>query len=106
MRISDWSSDVCSADLAEQEQCVVSRVAHVGDVEETAATRIDNAELLGITAGQVADEAGRATVVAVMAQQRRIDDIVEADERDRNAEGADPQIVSEDRKSTRLNSSH
>src|SRR3546814_10953665 len=81
--------------MAEKEQWCVGRVADCGDVDETAATRIDNAELRGITAGHVADEAGRATVVAVMAQQRRIDDIVEADERNRNAEGADPQIVSE-----------
>src|SRR3546814_6624397 len=102
MRISDWSSDVCSSDLA--------------GVEEV---ELDVLEVLPIALGEVTreqrvvvapDHQGRRLVLAEQRLPLRIERdvvavVVEQRELDRLVAGAVEQVL-QDRKSTRLNSSH
>src|SRR3546814_8544019 len=90
MRISDWSSDVCSSDLPEE----VKEERYQRIMEKTAA----------ISAAKLAAKVGRTLPVI-------IDEVGEAD--DDGSIGATgrsqadaPEIDGQDRKSTRLNSSH
>src|SRR3546814_5361639 len=104
MRISDWSSDVCSSDLF-----VTGRIKDLiilgganfypHDIERVAqnahdALRRDNGAAFAIAAQT---DGGREQVV-----------LVQELERSRRGESTDPiiQTVVQDRKSTRLNSSH
>src|SRR3546814_6999203 len=73
MRISDWSSDVCSSDLALRRRPVVDRVDHggVGRVD-----RLDQGEPAGM---RRADLDGVARVVAIHGVRRDQQRTVHAD---------------------------
>src|SRR3546814_9547085 len=94
MRISDWSSDVCSSDLVETAQQLAVEgeavgIVGVGRGEEVPERRLDGRHLVaqgGIGVLAVADEVDRA------------------DRGDRPLVDLEGEV--EDRKSTRLNSSH
>src|SRR3546814_5207137 len=97
MRISDWSSDVCSSDLRALRQEIRTtdlRRLLLEDVDEGAAD--DLALALGIVdALQLAEE----ELAGVAVHQRDV--VVMAEQLDHL-----PGLVLADRKSTRLNSSH
>src|SRR3546814_4563738 len=123
MRISDWSSDVCSSDLRLRHPYLREKQAHL----ETGALVLLTLDLQ-LAAHQRGEHAGNGQAQAnalVLAHQitalERLEDSldvfgVDADTRVDDVEGCrlahvtDPQAdlaaVSEDRKSTRLNSSH
>src|SRR3546814_3997968 len=101
MRISDWSSDVCSSDLVD---------------EEGAGAEFELAELAGERLGLGILELERVENDELAALRLVAERHLEAERADllvqRMAEGASPRAVrlaaadEEDRKSTRLNSSH
>src|SRR3546814_3961014 len=106
MRISDWSSDVCSSDLAQARKAQLHVVADVAaDVEAGVATDQVPAvlDVVGLgdlhvaldraTAGRGQGELGDLVMAAALVLDRELDALV----RDR---------LDQDRKSTRLNSSH
>src|SRR3546814_7573019 len=97
MRISDWSSDVCSSDLLRIETDNVER--RVADRD-----RGGDAELRHQV--QQREEKGRAIPPAPFAVAR--DQVGEhrVNEQQPDETGAEHQRENEDRKSTRLNSSH
>src|SRR3546814_1715020 len=101
MRISDWSSDVCSSDLEIVDQHVVllleTRVRDAGH----------DGELL-VRVGQLLEEAGEIleagdAVVLAAQDDGRHGDLLRVDQRQ---PGAHVDVGAVDRKSTRLNSSH
>src|SRR3546814_9678646 len=106
MRISDWSSDVCSSDL-------IDRVAEGVEVELAEILESVDAE-----AGQGAVERIDRFVRRVLLQRFDVGGVVAAatvgaDDRRGAGRGLDAQLVADrvrrrqrDRKSTRLNSSH
>src|SRR3546814_8383805 len=110
MRISDWSSDVCSSDLAEDDLAPrgVDRVIDVDDRRFRAFEAVEaGADEVGAALGEhlrgdvvgdaaVLDEAGDEVELGRAGAGEADFDFLEAD--------ADEQV--EDRKSTRLNSSH
>src|SRR3546814_4510061 len=99
MRISDWSSDVCSSDLMEVQIAALRRQARAAERYRTLSDQIRIAEARLVharwrEAAQAAEtaraEAGQAEALVDTAGKAQ-------------AEAATPQA---DRKSTRLNSSH
>src|SRR3546814_7714016 len=66
MRISDWSSDVCSSDLADQRR----EVGVAADDDEAVDVRLGIAEVEGID-----DEADVGRVLAGLAQVRDLDEL-------------------------------
>src|SRR3546814_8134695 len=108
MRISDWSSDVCSSDLVDQAlvAAVGEQSVHQCDVRTGADRQMQVGILAGFRPAGVDDDELRAAL-----SPRRLDALVD----DRMAPGGvrsdkDDQVrlikVGIDRKSTRLNSSH
>src|SRR3546814_7420108 len=101
MRISDWSSDVCSSDLTgdhglDRRRCAVAVVELTGKVDaadhrrERQRGQVDAAEVLDVVGDryQLVDDAGGDRRIADIAERRVTDGELQ------------------DRKSTRLNSSH
>src|SRR3546814_10486078 len=107
MRISDWSSDVCSSDLAvaRSEDALLARLAAMIDLD-LAMTRQGDAVLQPFGVGDKADldehafefDLVRFVLVAIL--------VGEAGDLRAVAEHLGGQRRGEDRKSTRLNSSH
>src|SRR3546814_7103098 len=97
MRISDWSSDVCSSDLAGLAgfRCeFVAIHSHVGKgPERRCQNRLDHQD-------EPADRSRQEPEERIQRQNDRQDDAEDEQRPDETAEKA------EDRKSTRLNSSH
>src|SRR3546814_5267032 len=91
MRISDWSSDVCSSDLPERR--IAARAAAARDVIGALRRLGQRKELLRLVPGAL--------------DQRRVDAMI-GDHREAEALEGGAEILREpvDRKSTRLNSSH
>src|SRR3546814_4119073 len=103
MRISDWSSDVCSSDLRAQVQTSEAAVAEYraqnGLFEASADSSVTQEELAGLNtqlagarAQQAEAEARLSTARAQLAQGGTGEELGEA--------------LDSDRKSTRLNASH
>src|SRR3546814_8226888 len=106
MRISDWSSDVCSSDLMVEPQQVI--VAHRAEIGEAPRDRL-RILLNRIAARCRAIEADAARVGAVVIGRVPFGTIEIADPRRGAVMMAGRHLVREaerDRKSTRLNSSH
>src|SRR3546814_9477604 len=113
MRISDWSSDVCSSDLAALDHAAEGRLRHV-----EAATEVDAHDIVPIVvaharqravagdAGVVDDDVDRPEFLgdggAIVEARLMIADVPLA-RGDPGPVGERPRL---DRKSTRLNSSH
>src|SRR3546814_3962499 len=119
MRISDWSSDVCSSDLPQGEvrHHIADMVAATGDLRAAAAVVIDgpDAQADARTAGQrpqVAHDGGGPERAAEMGEAwcevGHLHDTVAAVVEARHQDGriAAVMLLRADRKSTRLNSSH
>src|SRR3546814_6227075 len=115
MRISDWSSDVCSSDLAVLHDDEV--LAGAGDAHGLARERrLDARQNLAIAADLIDAQAvqalahrlGRRIAPAPLGAGDGVADeaIVEVDEHAGSGRGAAPDHGAADRKSTRLNSSH
>src|SRR3546814_4999159 len=104
MRISDWSSDVCSSDLVERREQlrVQAHGAHPGG---DGAQRVEAAGAGEALAAILADDLGEAQPADAARPERRKLRFVEALVRDADAAPRHG-ITGEDRKSTRLNSSH
>src|SRR3546814_2935468 len=106
MRISDWSSDVCSSDLADHDDTLglgigkegVQAVDEIGAVHRIAA----DADAGGLT--QASGRGLRHRFVCKRARARYHPDA--AGQVDMAGHDADLAFVGGDRKSTRLNSSH
>src|SRR3546814_8762493 len=98
MRISDWSSDVCSSDLAQRAKKYVSlneaeRRAERDRQEAKRKSRQEQRKELGLPLDPLAADAA--------------DDGLQANERNVVADAAREKAAEDaDRKSTRLNSSH
>src|SRR3546814_3330841 len=106
MRISDWSSDVCSSDLVERDRLrqrddaeLGRRIIGLADIADQAAGR-----------GEV-DEAARLLLAKI--GRRGLRDVEDAGQIDLDdalpvliAHLVPDRVAQEDRKSTRLNSSH
>src|SRR3546814_2417161 len=95
MRISDWSSDVCSSDLQEtgaEDHARGERVAGFG-IE------------VGIAAAELTDRTRLARVRVVEVHRRGLNAREQFEQRGR-ANIARARDAEQDRKSTRLNSSH
>src|SRR3546814_7011938 len=105
MRISDWSSDVCSSDLREGDG-LANPVAGVGAAEDRIfEDRVEAAfgVVVGIAvAGRIKARQAKAHPVVIVAELGR----GEAGADLRRPAGEDAVPVLADRKSTRLNSSH
>src|SRR3546814_6116291 len=101
MRISDWSSDVCSSDLQIVEEAALpggDRMAMAGERRRVLFGATDLPLLGGVFRVLAHRQAGRA-----VGDRRNVElDVAERELRDRR------QLVADrlDRKSTRLNSSH
>src|SRR3546814_4808894 len=118
MRISDWSSDVCSSDLKVREYIAVAKeMVDAGwTLHVLASTRLARAQT--VTAVVVAVLACALTLLLVTVMLQRRARLVERIEYQRRASEALERRVAErtadprraqddpDRKSTRLNSSH
>src|SRR3546814_5244234 len=112
MRISDWSSDVCSSDLPEPEQVQVQRAERqVQDVAVDALGGACRRYRLAVDPREAhrahRGEGGGAPVRAVhdtVDHAADLDLAVAPDDADRDEAAGD--LVALDRKSTRLNSSH
>src|SRR3546814_3146637 len=112
MRISDWSSDVCSSDLRGFAELLVG--AAVARAEETADS-LARFEEIGGVGGDEADRA-RKPVAAIERRRRAAQDLDRLDEAEIDIVAASRRLRAEaetvgnahavDRKSTRLNSSH
>src|SRR3546814_3481087 len=100
MRISDWSSDVCSSDLVDVDRALAARdfegALHLFD---RAVYGIGDQFLMPVATGAAMIDLGNDVAEAVIAV--RIDRRHRAD-----AAGRRPGAGTGDRKSTRLNSSH
>src|SRR3546814_1644070 len=99
MRISDWSSDVCSSDLVELHQHVVAGDPQVGGAESDEGGDVEAAHPDDVEAGLVGGEAELAGIVVA---ESRLG--LDADPRQQRAQFL--QDAALDRKSTRMNSSH
>src|SRR3546814_1158873 len=100
MRISDWSSDVCSSDLAVQG-------LHYGSAAAAEAPRVDIHSAATARAGGAADRRGQAFPDReVQGDLRRSEDLDGGDGHGSHAAGVVSISGVIDRKSTRLNSSH
>src|SRR3546814_2638203 len=100
MRISDWSSDVCSSDLAALARLAGQYAFDIADAEHLPGAEYRGEEF-SRRLGRV-DRGGRIeAIVAIAAGRRR--GLAEMPEQDR---AAAPRGLDQDRKSTRLNSSH
>src|SRR3546814_5424723 len=99
MRISDWSSDVCSSDLARRGEMIKIHGANVAPLEvELAMTGLLGIEKAGVVG--VARNGDTLLAAAVlMAPGRALDEAAVIAELKRRPSSLD-------RKSTRLNSSH
>src|SRR3546814_4288579 len=105
MRISDWSSDVCSSDLVGEREDIITGVVKISEISEDR-----RRTLLTIEVGEAEDlvvlvkggaDSFVGKIVIVDGPQRLI---FCADER--RFAFSIPNALSVDRKSTRLNSSH
>src|SRR3546814_2723536 len=102
MRISDWSSDVCSSDLPEQVVGIAAagpRAAadqEPGQRQQPVTVRLSRRERDG-AAGARAD-IGEVVVPAGDGAAVEVETVTEV--------GQNPDLPTQDRKSTRLNSSH
>src|SRR3546814_2423853 len=98
MRISDWSSDVCSSDLARRRDGIEGLSPRRGAFEQIDADRSASFEKGGVRFTNLPDDLPAAVFGydrALLVDQRRHDETF--------AVGAN---LRKDRKSTRLNSSH
>src|SRR3546814_9428610 len=98
MRISDWSSDVCSSDLFERLETALLRRA----LEVAGALEIDAAEERAETVEKMTVE----QAIGLLNMHRRSVREGQAARRTPAARHIATQEETEDRKSTRLNSSH
>src|SRR3546814_8591203 len=108
MRISDWSSDVCSSDLIDEARALptVGGATHAALV--LAGTTIELVVEPAEEAGERAVPFALAGIVGLEdrgAQRRGEDQRDQYRKRHRRDDG-DRELAIEDRKSTRLNSSH
>src|SRR3546814_2306690 len=97
MRISDWSSDVCSSDLEDVDDLVLQPRGKCGDVDPDGAVRPPDSRLgvpppFGLQIG-IADETAGEEAVEI--EEGRLGEAL-----------AIAAVDGQDRKSTRLNSSH
>src|SRR3546814_2765246 len=110
MRISDWSSDVCSSDLEDQRDAVL-RGQRAQALEEARLRRQETLERLDDDAAELvvilADQAGGGLQVVERRDQHLVADPrrYAGGIRHRLREVGQP-LRRQDRKSTRLNSSH
>src|SRR3546814_3191006 len=116
MRISDWSSDVCSSDLVQE---ILSNVDGASEVLTVANDSVDYLQLdidraaagrFGMPVDQIQD-ALRAQIegvhVGVVADgQKRVPIVIRGDETLRADPARFTDLQLQDRNSTRLNSSH
>src|SRR3546814_3465042 len=102
MRISDWSSDVCSSDLRQQQQTVVGGIVGedraIGGTDDAADAILEHPPHR-MFARRTAAEIGSDEQEASFPHARAVEDEIVP----RRAVFVEAQI---DRKSTRLNSSH
>src|SRR3546814_5295545 len=110
MRISDWSSDVCSSDLAGR-FAFPDALAHEGErlwKSDPGLRQMipDLTTLAGLTPEVLAKSIGTTKADAVIAYLRRHPDVVIQQAPGSLAIARDKLAQSLDRKSTRLNSSH
>src|SRR3546814_5376598 len=68
MRISDWSSDVCSSDLATETVATLPGPAHAEAVDALVGLEVHDPQLVGQFLA--VDEAAQEQVVAALADQR------------------------------------
>src|SRR3546814_9849788 len=101
MRISDWSSDVCSSDLARLKehlaaaQDLVAQLKSEVDADPAASSK---------RAAKARERATREREARVEAALRKLDEVEAQRQRRRETTGKNEK--KKDRKSTRLNSSH
>src|SRR3546814_8756997 len=124
MRISDWSSDVCSSDLATSPKKRLIGLLAFGDEAKTSAEEaieilhrrgVRSIMLTGDNAGSanaVAKQLGIDEVIANVLPEGKADAVASLRGEDRTVamvgDGVNdaPALAAADRKSTRLNSSH
>src|SRR3546814_6903749 len=112
MRISDWSSDVCSSDLCAAAKKIVARVTKALDDEmrETTGGAVDKCSQTHVLTAWLREQGVDATSVAkdMLADMLIRDDLPEPARRalELRQEAAKTSTAKIDRKSTRLNSSH
>src|SRR3546814_10053671 len=108
MRISDWSSDVCSSDLVESYvRAWTGKVPIVVGPTAYPEFTVERMRALGKIAVAIwGDHAIRAAVTAMQTVFRQILDDGGIHGADRNIVGVEEIFRLQDRKSTRLNSSH
>src|SRR3546814_4184566 len=98
MRISDWSSDVCSSDLAGRE--IGEQQLHVAHAHVVAVDRVVGAFLALDLAGDLEH------FLLVESRRRRPRGVIQGQGYFRHVAGRPRRGSGKDRKSTRLNSSH
>src|SRR3546814_5228767 len=108
MRISDWSSDVCSSDLLEWSEDGYSlRTPHDGDVDGDGRHIVVGGETVITFADSDVGEEYLERIRAALTPSATISDATKRMEQTLGATfQATPSALSGDRKSTRLNSSH
>src|SRR3546814_7421913 len=98
MRISDWSSDVCSSDLAETGEAFEDDTGQVIPVPDQVSEHADKERLL--------DQACEDVVVGAPRPEQCSQGYVDDDKCGRDEGHFAAEEPEPDRKSTRLNSSH
>src|SRR3546814_2765917 len=97
MRISDWSSDVCSSDLARAVRALAA-LRQIADAFDRPARTVDvPAEMPRIAAGTSFNEASAKALLGKIGVASPVERVVDS---------PDEVAATADRKSTRLNSSH
>src|SRR3546814_6481334 len=98
MRISDWSSDVCSSDLADAERARRGQIFERARIENELGVRVT------LVVEVIAEQRGTQPPRFVEIAHRRVEHVVAILLRGRRV--LREVIKAADRKSTRLNSSH
>src|SRR3546814_5863735 len=109
MRISDWSSDVCSSDLlgVAQTTAILQFEIEAGGVAEFGDGGWCNRNDLRVTVGAEVMHHARRQRLHLVLVAGTLRPILETDKREARVLAAAAEVeAAEDRKSTRLNSSH
>src|SRR3546814_5409079 len=104
MRISDWSSDVCSSDLADPHGG--AELLHLGRIHHARMIVFVAGERRAMALDRIGDEQGRLVVFSTVERLDQRLDAMPAEIGHELGQRLVIKAVEQDRKSTRLNSSH